>query len=144
VYFVFSLDLVQCVVISATGYATLCTGWGRPSSLNVLNEWYTAPIPIVTATGTRSALFSQCKLDVILTHIAAFACQTFYAWRIYRFGGWITIPIVILFVCICPALHALDEHSHTIQLSLTQFSAGCALGIQVQYYYPRYISSTDH
>jgi hypothetical protein len=46
---------------------------------------------------------------VNIPHIVAFLCQGFYAWRIYRFGGWIAMPIIIIVVRICVASSPLCE-----------------------------------
>jgi hypothetical protein len=96
VYFVFVLDIVQSTVAAGHGYAVLCNGWGRPSALSSLG-WYVESVPIVSVTRTPSTLLLAWQL-VNLTHAVALSCQSFYAWRIYRFGGWKVIPITILFV----------------------------------------------
>jgi hypothetical protein len=55
VYFVFVLDLLQSTMVGTVGYAMLCSGWGSPPSLNILDRWYINAIPIVSSTGTPSA-----------------------------------------------------------------------------------------
>jgi hypothetical protein len=124
---------MQSMTGAAMGYAMMCDGWGRPSSLMILGQWFTAAVPIVAVTRKPSTLFSQCNLNIELPHSVALACQSFYAWRIYQFGGWIAMPIIIIFVRICTACRLyFAKDPHSIQFSLAQFASGYSLGIQVQ------------
>jgi hypothetical protein len=68
-----------------------------------------------------------------LTHAVALSCQSFYAWRIYRFGGWVAIPATILFVRMRTTASTFVKNTHNIQLSLAQCVTAYSLGVQVRF-----------
>ncbi|KAJ3879846.1 hypothetical protein F5051DRAFT_325022, partial [Lentinula edodes] len=89
VYTVFVLDVFQSIVVATTGWHTLCTGWGHPSSLQFPGWTFTA-LPCVSGV------------------VAAWV-QTFFAWRIHSLSRWRVIPISIFVLALaqCAAAFAI-------------------------------------
>ncbi|KAI0311431.1 hypothetical protein OF83DRAFT_761819 [Amylostereum chailletii] len=80
VYTIFALDIFQSVVVGASAWQTLCTGWGRPINLQFPGWTFTA-LPIVSS-------------------IVAAWVQIFYAWRIWQLGRWRIVPCAIIVVAL--------------------------------------------
>ncbi|KAI1787207.1 hypothetical protein LXA43DRAFT_1030456 [Ganoderma leucocontextum] len=76
VYGIFLLDVFQSIIVAVAGWQVFVTGWGRSINLEYPG-WSFPATPIVSV-------------------IISASVQTFYAWRIYRLGGWRVVPLAIV------------------------------------------------
>ncbi|PIL27209.1 hypothetical protein GSI_10353 [Ganoderma sinense ZZ0214-1] len=76
VYFIFLLEVFQSIIVAVGGWQVVVAGWGRLNNLEYPG-WSFPATPIVSV-------------------IISVSVQTFYAWRIWRLGGWRLVPLAII------------------------------------------------
>ncbi|KAI0313149.1 hypothetical protein OF83DRAFT_1142702 [Amylostereum chailletii] len=77
VWCIFLIDIFQSIVVAGAGWDTLCSGWGRPSVLDLPTTWTVSGIPISSG-------------------IVAAWVQCIYASRIRILSDWTVIPYAIV------------------------------------------------
>jgi hypothetical protein len=135
------LDLLHSAVAAGRVYAVLCSGWGRSSSLGIL-AWYLEATPIVSVTRTLSSMFfSNGGNDLVHQSPSCVKASTPGASTGLAAGK--PYPSQLSLCVSSPRHLRLVQNSDGTQCALAQFTAGYALVIQVRYYLPVYILSSN-